>query len=69
MRIFMRNKKSQELVTSPFSGWQICSNIFFSDSLPDHFDALIQRALIVLFQKLQLVIYGSNFMMLSLFHF
>ena len=60
----MRNKRSQELVTSPFSGCQICSEIFFSDPSPDHFDALIQRDLIVLFQKLQLVIYAGNFMIL-----
>ena len=60
----MRNKRSQELVTSLFSSWQISSEIFFSDPSPDHFDALIQRGLIVLFQKLQLVIYASNFMML-----
>ena len=39
----MRNKRSQKLVTSPFSGCQICSKIFFSDSSPDLFDALIQR--------------------------
>ena len=55
---------SQELITSPFSGCQICSGIFFSDPAPDHFDALIKKGLIVLFQKLQLVIYVSSFMML-----
>ena len=60
----MRNKRSQELVTSLLSGCQICPEIFFSDRTPDHFDALIQRGIIVLFQKLQLIIYASNFMML-----
>ena len=60
----MRGKRTQELVTSPFSGCQICLEIFFSDPSPDHFDALIQRGLIVLFQKFQLVIYASNFIML-----
>ena len=65
----MRNKRSQELVTSPFSGCQICSEIFFSDPSPDHFDVLIQRDLIVLFQNLQFVTDTSNFMMLQLFHF
>ena len=60
----MRNKRSQELVTSLFSSWQINSEIFFSDPSPDHFDALIQRGLIVLFQKLQLVIPATNFVMI-----
>ena len=60
----MRNKRNKELVTSPFSGYQICSEIFFRDPSFDHFDALIQRGLILLFQKLELVIYASNFMML-----
>ena len=60
----MRNERTQELVTSPLSGRQICAEIFLSDPSPDHFDALIQRGLTVLFQKLQLVIYASNFMML-----
>ena len=31
-----------ELVTSPLSGCQICSEVFFSDSSPGHFYALIQ---------------------------
>ena len=55
---------SQELITSPFSGCQICLGIFFSDLAPDHFDALVKRGLIALFQKLQLVIYVSSFTML-----
>ena len=60
----MRNKMTQELVTSPFSCCQICSEFFFTDPSPDHFHVLIQRGFIVLFQKLQLVIYASKFMML-----
>ena len=60
----MRNKRSQELVTSLFSGSQICSKTFLSDPSRDMFGAFIQRGLVVLFQKLQLVIYASNFTML-----
>ena len=59
----MRNKRSQELITSPFSG---CQTNFLS--LVIHhltiLDVLIQRGLIMSFQKLQLIIYANNFMML-----
>ena len=54
----MRKKRSQELITSPFSG---CQTNFLSLVI-NHLailDALIQRGLIVLFQKLQLIIYAK----------
>ena len=66
MRIVIRNKRNQELVTSPLSGLPNTFGNFLC--LVIHcltiFDALIQRVLIVLFQKFQLAIYGRYIVML-----
>ena len=48
----MRNKKGQELVTSPLSGCQICSEVVFLFCDPS-------QNIFEYFQKLQLVIYAS----------
>ena len=42
----MKNKSSLKLATSPFSGCEICSEVFFSLVIHQlaNFDALIQRS-------------------------
>ena len=60
--VFRNELVGNKIIKNP--GCQVCSESFFSNPSPDHFDAFIQRGLIMLLQKLQLVIYASNLMML-----
>ena len=63
-------EKQEESGTNYQSVFRLSNKFSFSrDPSPDHFGCLIQRGLIMSFQKLQLIIYANNFMMLWLPHF
>ena len=67
MEFVIGSKNGLELITSPFSGCQVFSEVFFYFVVHNLiiFDVLIQRLkeVLELFQKLQLVVYRSHFMM------
>ena len=60
MEFVMRSKNAQEPITSPFSGFQICSKVLILWSI---FGSLIESDFGVFSQKLQLIIYTSPFIM------
>ena len=59
MDIIIKNKRRPELVTSPFSGCQISSEVSFVIPHQANFDVLFQRGFWVI-EKLHLMIYASS---------